>query len=74
MGKSILSLCVKSKLEFNVSVNVLSAPLSVPEGLIAFATPFSSLIPNPGLLSTRCSPGNNNIVVFSTISLSFPRR
>ena len=47
----ILSSCVKSKLEFNVSVNVFCAPDAEPLGLIAFAIPASFLIPNPGLLS-----------------------
>ena len=55
-----------------VNVRVFCAPVSVPPGLTAFATPLSFFIPNPGLLSTRCSPGKSNIVVFSTISLSLP--
>ena len=70
----ILSSCVKSKLEFNVSVKVFCAPDAEPLGLIAFAMPDSFLIPNPGLLSIKWSPGNINIVVLSTKSLSFPRR
>ena len=50
------------------------APDAEPLGLIAFAIPDSFLIPNPGLLSIKWSPGNISIVVLSTKSLSFPRR
>ena len=50
----ILSSCVKSKLESNVSDKVLIAPVESPPGLIAFACPDSDLIPKPGLLSTIC--------------------
>ena len=65
---------LNQNLEFNVSVSVFCAPVADPLGLIAFAIPDSFLIPNPGLLSIIWSPGNINIVVLSTKSLSFPRR
>ena len=71
---SILSSCVKSKLVSKVKDKVLIAPLESPPGLTAFACPASDLIPNPGLLSTICSPGNRSIVVLSTKSLSLPFR
>ena len=48
--------------------------MAAPLGLIAFATPDSFRIPNPGLLSIIWSPGKSNIVVLSTKSLSFPLR
>ena len=70
----ILSSCVKSKFESNVSSKVLDAPVAAPAGLTAFATPPSFLIPKPGLLSTICSPGYKSIVVLSTRSLSSPLR
>ena len=53
----ILSSWVKSKLESKVRENVLLAPDDAPAGVIALATPPSLLIPNPGLVSTMCSPG-----------------
>ena len=50
------------------------APVTLPPGETAFACPDSDLMPNPGLLSTTCSPGNKSIVVLSTKSLSSPFR
>ena len=44
----------------------------LPLGDTAVAVPLSSLIANPGLLSTTCSPGYRRTVVFSISSLSVP--
>jgi hypothetical protein len=69
---SMLSSTSKSKTESSDRVRVDEAILSTPAGEIAFAVPPSSLILNPGLLSTKCSPGNKRIVVLSNRSLSLP--
>ena len=53
-------------------MRVSCAKVSVPAGATAFAVPETSLIANPGRLSIVWTPGYNNIVVFSTISLFDP--
>ena len=68
----MLSFCVISKLEDNVRVRVSCAAVSAPDGDTAVATPPTSLIAKPGLLSMTCSPGNRRMVVFSVISLLLP--
>ena len=67
-----LSSWERSKFEFRVSPNSVDATVCAPAGETALA-PRLSTIPYPGLLSIKCSPGNNRIVVLSIISLSFPR-
>ena len=59
-------------MEVRLRDKVCEAVVSAPDGDTAVAVVPTALTAKPGLLSTTCSPGKINIVVFSIKSLLFP--